>query len=615
MKRLIYKGSIISAIILSFGLISCQQEEKIFEENIQEKAVNNTVNTRSVPLTVNSTIGGFETALTTAATAQGVTKEDVTELVITGKITGDDLSILKPFEKIEKLDLSNVEIYNNWDTNNRTLEFPSNCLEKFASPATIILPTYITGIGYGAFQYSNIIEITLPDGLENIGSNAFAYCGSLATLIIPNKVKNIYDGAFRNCGLTTLTIPNSVKNLSSSIFSECENLESVTWPTDIHTIPWDTFNSCPKLKFTIPSHITSIEANAFNRCTSLTENLNIPSSVINIGDYAFYNCTSVASIELLEGLQTIGHEVFHNIGITEITIPSTVTTVGLNIVEGCPNLTTVYWKSNAEIPQLAYNNSNILIYAPKDVAYDTRNVNVITGDDTNGYTIERMALSSNTKFVCPKEFTVKKIIYRRNFNSWPQQTPGVSCGWQTISLPFTVTSFKVENEGDGKIIAPFNAEVEGAKPFWLRELTTEGFVNVKTLEANKPYIIAMPNSNEYLPEYNISGTVVFEGDNVTIPKDPAMTPSVGPSFTLCPTFDWMAKSSSIWNINRDSFNDEFDNKYYPEGSFFQATVRDTEPFEAYAINNATGRAVIPITNSNTTRSTKQVGPIPSIGDM
>lgn len=54
----------------------------------------------------------------------------------------------------------------------------------------------------------------------------------------------------------------------------------------------------------IPDTVTEIEAGAFENTNA--ENIFVPDSVEIINDYAFKNCTSLHSIELGEGLETIG---------------------------------------------------------------------------------------------------------------------------------------------------------------------------------------------------------------------------------------------------------------------------------------------------------------------
>ena len=42
-------------------------------------------------------------------------------------------------------------------------------------------------------------ELTLPDGVTEIGASSFMFCDSLATLVLPGSVQKIGEGAFDGC--------------------------------------------------------------------------------------------------------------------------------------------------------------------------------------------------------------------------------------------------------------------------------------------------------------------------------------------------------------------------------------------------------------------------------
>ena len=48
----------------------------------------------------------------------------------------------------------------------------------------------------------------------------------------------------------------------------------------------------------------------------------------------------------------------------------------------------------------------------------------------------------------------------------------------------------------------------------------------RILEANKPYIIAMPNNSNYDSKYNITGDITFEAQNITVKATPNELKSV-----------------------------------------------------------------------------------------
>ena len=191
-------------------------------------------------------------------------------------------------------------------------------------------------------------------------------------------------------------------------------------------------------------------------------------------------------------------------------------------------------------------------------------------------TAESISLVEGVAYNCPKDFYAKKITFKKNFSM--KTGNGEAAGWETIVLPFAATSIK---NSSGGILAPFDSDVAGAKNFWLRELTTGGFKDVKAIEANKPYIIAMPNNSNYDSKYNITGDITFEAQNITVKATPNELKSVsGPSFSMSPVYKNLPRANQIYVINEEQ---EFEGA--KPGSVFVRNLRDLKPFAAYITPN------------------------------
>ncbi|MDY3979916.1 MAG: leucine-rich repeat domain-containing protein [Tidjanibacter sp.] len=77
-------------------------------------------------------------------------------------------------------------------------------------------------ISHNSINESLFISNIIPNGVEDIGSSAFANCSSLESITIPNSVKSIGSSAFANCSsLESITIPNSVEYIDDSAFDDC----------------------------------------------------------------------------------------------------------------------------------------------------------------------------------------------------------------------------------------------------------------------------------------------------------------------------------------------------------------------------------------------------------
>jgi hypothetical protein len=390
----------------------------------------------------------------------------------------------------------------------------------------------------------------VPDHIEEIGSYAFAYTGiSENTFSFPSSITTIPEGMFQGCdSLTSYTVPSQITEIGSYAFSNCKNLTSIT----------------------LPNSVTTIDSYAFQN-TGFTE-FTIPSTVTEIGDRVFENADQLKTI----------------------TVPNSVTKAGELITAYCDNLTALIWKSTADVGDRYGGNSNcyLLIYSDANGNYPTYGPN--WSHVIKDGMVDEVALDSSNPVTFPVQVTAKKVTYTKYFsNSWMYQTSndGSSHAWRTISLPFTVTSITSENNGT---LAPFNSNVEGAKPFWLRELTTDGFKDVTEIKANHPYIICMPyNEDIYLDGYSIWGNVTFEGENYVVGgDDPELVPAVGSDYTMYPTYETVARAGDVYALNTD-----YSVEGYNYGSVFVHSAIDVNPYEAYIMNNtATLRSVIPIDN-------------------
>ena len=95
-------------------------------------------------------------------------------------------------------------------------------------------------------------NVSIPYGVLNIESEAFAGCADIISLRIPETVKSLGDGAFRDClALTTVVIEEGLTTIGAYAFAGNGALRSVTLPDSVLSIEDTAFEDCASLTLTV----------------------------------------------------------------------------------------------------------------------------------------------------------------------------------------------------------------------------------------------------------------------------------------------------------------------------------------------------------------------------
>lgn len=325
----------------------------------------------------------------------------------------------------------NNSIYDSRNNCNAIIDTATNTL-LYGSSNTII-PNGVTSIADYAFYRSKIASVVIPDSIMSIGKSAFDNCTSLNSVDLGNGVQNIGSSAFYHTPFTNITIPNSVTEIGKYAFAYCYSLSTVDFNANMTSIPDQMFYNSGITEFEIPDTITHIGNNAFgytklnsikipasvisaesafSNCRNLysvefeygasvvsrnmfywceyLSNVKLPSTIKKIEDYAFGVCRySLTSIEIPEGIETIGYEAFSNcVKLQSITIPNSVKTIGGRAFISCDSVSSINIPSAVEsIGEAAFSamdNLTSIVVDENNKKYDSRNnCNAIIETNTN----------------------------------------------------------------------------------------------------------------------------------------------------------------------------------------------------------------------------------------
>ena len=302
------------------------------------------------------------------------------------------------------------------DENGKPIAVPA---ERWADLTEVVIKDGVTEIGKDVFQGCvGLTKVTIPDSVKKIGTWSFYLCGGLKNVDIPANTE-IGDSSFRQSGLeqvtvsggsvgnyafhriddlkkisincetigeeafsgcdylTDITLGENVKTLGDKAFYTCDALERVEIPSTVTDIGEKTFYSCPALKEAI-IRAGTVKAGTFYNCRALTtliisDNAMLDASftaanayaketleTVKIGkgeicNSAFSNCTNLTTVELGNGVTSVGDNAFSKCtALTSVNIGDGVTSIGKNAFNGCTALTNANIGSGA-IGESAFN--------------------------------------------------------------------------------------------------------------------------------------------------------------------------------------------------------------------------------------------------------------------
>lgn len=292
--------------------------------------------------------------------------------------------------------------------------------------SVVVVPMYymgtpVTEISERGFDgNTKIKQVILPETISVVNGYAFSSCVNLEKINLPSNITYLGQHAFYYCKkLNSEFVLNGITNIYKYTFGYCEALESVVLGENLTSIGEFAFTSCKKLEsITIPKNVASIENHAFETCYLLTEinfnatNMNdlssdkyenlvfedvgrdgtgikvtigsnvkrIPAYLFCVEDYVSdYSYVNINEIIFEDGseCEEIGDYAFAQAkNLTTITIPKSVTCIGINPFAFATNLNEIILEDGISGYVIENDclidtlNKKIVIGLGKDVEFD-----------------------------------------------------------------------------------------------------------------------------------------------------------------------------------------------------------------------------------------------------
>lgn len=182
-------------------------------------------------------------------------------------------------------------------------EIGERCFENCTAIESIDLSKAgrLKKVGNGAFRScTNLIELYLPDHLEETGKGICYDCTSLRT-VKAEGITKVKEEMFFNCqSLLSDGISlgwDKITVIGDRAFAYCSLISSVPATPRLNSLGVRAFYTCQRLRsMTLPGTLSSMGEECFGECSSMTQ-IVMNGSLTGISRYCFYGCRELVKVE------------------------------------------------------------------------------------------------------------------------------------------------------------------------------------------------------------------------------------------------------------------------------------------------------------------------------
>ena len=209
----------------------------------------------------------------------------------------------------------------------------------------VVIPEGVTKIVDNAFSYNQeIVSVTLPDSLKQIGWCAFYGCSALKSVHLSEGLEEIGNCAFENCtALESFHLPDHAVSIGYDAFEDTKWIQELRNRKETMIAGGVLFNAKDVSgKYVIPENVHAIYGHAFENNTEVTEVV-IPSTVKEfLGEYVFSGCNALKYVKIEEGMLDLPARCFTDCPLLErVELPYSLGTLGASFVN-CPSIKEIW---------------------------------------------------------------------------------------------------------------------------------------------------------------------------------------------------------------------------------------------------------------------------------
>lgn len=308
-----------------------------------------------------------------------------------------------------------------------------------------------------------IKKVIIEEGVINIPFKSFYGCSNLIEASMANSVQEMGSSAFRDCvALEEITFSKKIKVIPDYAFQKCTNLQKIIIPDNVKEIQDEVFYGCTKLKdIQMSKKIENVKKGAFINTAFFKNDDNWKNGVLYCDSVLVSSNTDVSrNVTVREGTRVIAAEAFENSRLSKVILPESMITIGDYAFYYCKLLQEIVAEPGLRyIEEYAFNGDSLLskVQLPDTVEKIERAAFAECERIVNFNTPSHLTKIGNEAFVgCGslESFTIPKsvsIIGDRCFDncnqlleitSYTTAAPGSFKGWGTMSLPDSVRKIR-----------------------------------------------------------------------------------------------------------------------------------------------------------------------------